>query len=807
MSSSRSVAASKSGVKESGMDEPRRAVVLTGNAEAVLASRYLRKDSSGKCAETAADLFLRVATVVAAAEELYGMSPGAIETVRDEFYSMIASGKFMPNSPTLMNAGRPLGMLSACFVLPVEDSIDGIFTSVKNTAMIQKAGGGTGYSFSRLRPKGDLVSSSGGTTSGPLSFMKVFSEATNAIQQGAFRRGANMGMMRIDHPDIIDFINVKEDLTQLTNFNLSVSMTDDFMNRLRECPDTEHVVYNPRTSAASALAKPDGSGNWTVGELFSQIVAKAWQSGEPGIVFIDHMNAANPTPHVGEIECTNPCGEQPLLPYESCNLGSINLRHFLVDDGNETSFDSDGFVKTVRLAVRFLDDVIDVNHYPLPEIEEMTKANRKVGLGLMGFSDALYALGIAYDSESGLEFGETLMQTMNEESHRVSEELAESRGCFPNWKGSVWDERGVKMRNACTTTLAPTGTVSIIANCSCGIEPVFSLVFERNVLDGQRLLEVNEVFEQAAREHGFYSDELMDHIATTGSVQDLEQIPDEIKRVFVTAGDITPDWHIRMQAAFQKHCDSSISKTVNFPNSASVDDVRDIFLKAHEYQCKGVTVYRDGCRLNQPMSLRNEGEEGTEEAAETSSIALSKAFARPVTLPDIMPAVSVKQITPFGNMHVKIVVDPESERELEVFAQLGKGGDIACSDLEAMCRLMSLYLRVNGSLDDIVGQLADIGSSLTIPTKDGRIASLADALSKAIRKYQEAKKIDGLESLLLGRSDLTRVQQGLRGLTPQQSTAPRAEDAFKLKCPDCLSTLVMAEGCIKCLACGYSQCS
>ncbi len=773
---------------------------LTENGIAVLKARYLRRNEKGEVIETPQDLIRRVAAAVALAEKGYGADEARVEAVTQDFCRMMADGTFMPNSPTLMNAGREFGMLSACFVLPVEDTIDGIFSSIKNTALIQKAGGGTGFSFSRLRPKNDRVASSSGTTSGPISFMKVFAKATDAIQQGAFRRGANMGIMRINHPDIIDFINVKQDLGELTNFNLSVGITEPFMQQVITHPAAEHIVRNPRSGVESKLPKADGS-PWTVGELFDLIIERAWRTGEPGVVFLDRINEDNPTPHIGEIEATNPCGEQPLLPYESCNLGSINLAKFVPTGFCGAGFDFDAFGKVIHLSMRFLDNVIDVNRYPIPETAEISRNNRKLGLGVMGFADALFALGIPYDSEEGVAFAEKVMQFLNDESHRASEALAAERGVFPNWKGSIWEPRGLKMRNAATTTVAPTGTISIIANCSGGIEPLFSLVFFRNVMEGQRLLEVNSPFEKVAKARGFYSKKLMEQIAQKGSIREMKDVPEDVRRVYCTAHDIAPDWHIRMQAAFQKHCDASISKTINFPHEATVEDVRKIYLLAYEHRCKGVTVYRDGCRQNQPMALADK------KAAEKEQDKTREPI-RPMPLPEIMSAIRLKQVTPFGNMHIKIVVDPIAQREYEIFAQLGKGGDIACSDLEGMCRLISLYLRVNGSLDDIVAQLDGIGSSLSVPTKDGRIASLADGLSKAIQKYQRAKAVAGLHSLLLGKTDLSAIGRGTKAESiPALGSSNSGElNEFKIRCPECGGAIIFEEGCAKCHGCGFSQC-
>ncbi len=775
---------------------------LTDNGLAVLKARYLTRDEKGEIIETPEGLLRRVAAAIAAAEKGYGADAAAVDAMAESFFRLMADGTFMPNSPTLMNAGRSAGMLSACFVLPVDDTIDGIFSSIKNTALIQKAGGGTGFSFSRLRPKGDRVASSSGTTSGPISFMKVFGKATDAIQQGAFRRGANMGIMRVDHPDIVDFINVKQDLGELTNFNLSVGLTEAFMRQLLSNPSGDHVVRNPRSGVESKLAKADGQ-SWTTGEMFDLIIERAWRTGEPGVVFLDRINEDNPTPHIGAIEATNPCGEQPLLPYESCNLGSINLATFVRAGLPQASFDFEAFRQVIRLSIRFLDNVIDVNRYPIPETAEISRNNRKIGLGVMGFADALFALGIPYDSEEGVAFAEKVMQFMNEESHRASEALAAERGMFPNWIGSTWEQRGVRMRNAGTTTVAPTGTISIIANCSGGIEPLFSLVFFRNVMEGQRLLEVNGLFERTAKEQGFFNKELMEQIAAKGSIRTMESIPEAVRKIFCTAHDIAPEWHIRMQAAFQKHCDASISKTINFPHDATVEAVRKIFLLAYEHRCKGVTVYRDGCRQNQPMALADKpvAEKEKKKAGPASPI-------RPMPLPEIMSAIRIKQVTPFGNMHIKIVVDPVSQREYEIFAQLGKGGDLACSDLEGMCRLISLYLRVNGSLKDIVAQLDGIGSSLSVPTKDGRIASLADGLAKAIQKYQRAKAIAGLHALLLGTADLSSISRGTKAEhNPSADAANESElNDYKIRCPECGGVLMFEEGCTKCHGCGYSQC-
>ncbi|MBN2446375.1 MAG: adenosylcobalamin-dependent ribonucleoside-diphosphate reductase [Phycisphaerae bacterium] len=781
---------------------------LTENGRKVLEARYLKKDESGECTEVPADLFRRVASTIADVEVGYGASTRERDQWAGAFYGLMASGGFMPNSPTLMNAGREMGMLSACFVLPVRDSVIDIFNSIKHTALIQKAGGGTGFAFDELRPTGDYINSSGGTTSGPITFWRAFSEATNAIQQGAFRRGANMGMMYIHHPDILKFLSAKQDLTQFTNYNISVKITDAWMDELRADPQSPLVVRNPRNGKAFVIprdidvknsnirdlveidcveavapnapqryfATPRLTGPlpeelrgkvYTKHDVWRIITRNAWQTGEPGVVFIDRINEDNPTPQIGRIEATNPCGEQPLLPFEACNLGSVNLGKFVRDAcTSQAEVDWDKLRSVIRTAIRFLDNVIDANNYPLPEIERICRSNRKIGLGIMGFADALFMLGVPYNSDEGIAWGERFMKFINDEGHKASEELAQQRGCFENWPGSIWQTHHNRMmRNAAVTTIAPTGTISIIADCSGGIEPMFSLAFMRNVLRGQKhgdkpLLEVNRTFRTVMEQRGLLSDELLRQVAKDGTLAQVAGIPADMKRVFVCAHDITPDWHMRMQAAFQKHCDASISKTINFPHDASVEDVERIYELAYEYRCKGVTVYRDGCREMQPMALaKSEPAKPTpvEKPAPAKSAETEQAATPPRIeardLPEIVSGLRIRQLTPFGNMHVKITVDPRTDRELEVFAQLGKGGDVAQSDLEGLCRTASLWLRAGGSLVTLIKQWDGIGSSLQIPTKAGRIRSLPDGLAAALKKYMRAKERFGLRALLLGEVD------------------------------------------------------
>ena len=590
---------------------------LTQNALVVLQRRYLKKDEKGRVIETPEEMFRRVSQNIAAAETLY--NPRAdVKKIEDDFFEAMANLEFLPNSPTLMNAGRRLQQLAACFVLPVEDSLDSIFDAVKETAIIHQSGGGTGFSFSRLRPKEDIVGSTSGAASGPVSFMKVFNTATEVIKQGGTRRGANMGVLRVDHPDIAEFITVKNNPGELTNFNISVAVTDAFMEAMEK--GKEYPLINPRTGEVIKYANAR--------EVFDLIMESAWLNGEPGILFIDRINKANPTPHLGEMEATNPCGEQPLLPYEPCNLGSINLLKMVkkaVSGKSEVAsgtmrtmlsthdlqlttyeIDWDRLGRAVRTAVRFLDNVIDMNKYPLPAIERMAKGNRKIGLGVMGFADMLIKMRVPYDSDRALRIGEGLMQFIKGAAWETSRELAQERGVFQNIKGSIFDAAGIKpVRNATTTTIAPTGTLSIITGCSSGIEPVYSMSYTRQVLNGLQLPELHPLLPEIAKEEGFYSDELMDYIAKGSSLNGRKDVPEHIKKFFITALQIPPEGHVKMQAAFQKHTDNAVSKTINFPHDAKPADIKNAYLLAYQLGCKGITVYRSGTRAEQVLTCKS----------------------------------------------------------------------------------------------------------------------------------------------------------------------------------------------------------
>jgi ribonucleoside-diphosphate reductase alpha chain len=719
------------------------APALTENALVVLKKRYLKKNEYGEVVETPEEMFHRVAHTVAEAELIYDPHAPVAE-VAEKFYGLMTRLELVPNSPTLMNAGRELGQLSACFVLPVDDSIESIFEAIKHTAMIHKSGGGTGFSFSRVRPENDTVLSTQGVSSGPISFMTVFDVATETIKQGGTRRGANMGILRVDHPDAEAFITAKTDSDKLNNFNISVAVTDKFMQAVEE--DGEYDLINPRTGEREKRLQAR--------EVFEKIVDSAWRNGEPGIIFLDSINRDNPTPHIGAIESTNPCGEQPLLPYESCNLGSINLTK-VVDNGQ---IDFQKLKEVVWTSVHFLDNVIDVNRYPLPQIEEKTKANRKIGLGVMGFADMLISLGIPYNSEEAIETAEEVMSFIQKESKAASAELASKRGNFPNYPGSIYDKQDTPhMRNASTTTIAPTGTISIIGGTSSGIEPIFAVTFLRKVLDGQELLEVHPIFRRISEEGGFYSDGLMKEIAEKGTIQEIEGIPEEVKRLFVTAHDINPEWHIRIQGAFQKYTDNAVSKTINFPNSAAREDVRKAYLLAYNLGCKGLTIYRDGSRDQQVLNIQRKPE---------------PPQLAPRPRPERTYGVTQRMNTGCGKLYVTLNSDDLGP--CEVFAQMGKAGGCANSQIEATGRLISLALRSGVKPASILRQLMGIRCPSPVWQEGEMVLSCSDAIAKVLNEY---------------------CQSGFSHMVAEMGA-----------CPDCGASVEHEGGCIVCRSCGFSRC-
>jgi ribonucleoside-diphosphate reductase alpha chain len=815
---------------------------LTENARVVLGKRYLKKDAKGKPTENAETMFWRVAKTIADVDADYGASEAAVGEVARHFYDLMVTGRFEPNSPTLMNAGRPLGQLSACFVLPVEDALSngqsGIYDTLKAMALVHQSGGGTGFSFSRLRPEGDPVRSTMGVASGPVSFMKLYDASTEVVKQGGTRRGANMGILRVDHPDIRAFIACKNDTTQVTNFNISVAITDAFMDGVKA--GTTYDLVHPKTGEVV--------GQENAREIFDMIVHGAWLTGEPGTFFIDRANEFNPVPRLGSYEATNPCGEQPLLPYDVCNLGSINLGAFVKADARpgadpDEAVDWEALRQVIHLSTHFLDNVIDANRYPLDDIHNLAQKIRRIGLGVMGWADMLVRLGIPYDSHEGVEMGRRVMEFLNEEARKASEKLAETRGVFPAWADSIWgpedtaarraDGTRVRperaLRNCNLTTVAPTGTISIFAGCSGGIEPLFAVAFMRNQA-GSLMPDVNPDFVRIAKEQGWYSDELMERIATEGHIH-FDEVPGEVRRTFRTAHDITPEWHVRMQAAFQEHCDSAISKTTNFPREATEEQVREIYELAFELGCKGVTVYRDGSREGQVLStgktaqtvagaesqarvadleqrladvreeahkLRIELERARSELAERDVVAGAARNKR--QRPQALRGYTMKMMSPLGDLYVTINEDDHG-RPFEVFCTLGKAGGAAMADAEAIGRLVSLALRSGIPISRVKDQLRGISCDRAVGVGPNKVLSVPDAVGQAVERYLEEKE---------------GVQEALPLIVPATHGAARTlassyhkqrEQSFIGACPECgAGQLAYEEGCMKCHVCGYSEC-
>jgi len=816
---------------------------FTDNARLVLARRYLKKDEAGNPTEEPETMFWRVARVIAEEDRTHGASPAAVEELARQFYELMTTGQFEPNSPTLMNAGRPLGQLSACFVLPVDDALSngrsGIYDTLKSMALVHQSGGGTGFSFSRIRPTGDNVRSTMGVASGPVSFMKLYDASTEVVKQGGTRRGANMGILRVDHPDIREFISCKDDTSQVTNFNISVAITDAFMAAVRE--DREYELVNPRTGEIA--------GSENAREIFDMIVHGAWKTGEPGVFFVDRANEYNPVPRLGEYEATNPCGEQPLLAYDVCNLGSINVGVFIRKDSDRFTepadkVDWDALARVVHLSTHFLDNVIDANRYPLDAITDLAQNIRRIGLGIMGWADLLVRVGVPYNSEEGVELGRRLMEFVNEESRRASERLAEARGVFPAWEESIWGPDATcarradgsrvrperRLRNCNLTTVAPTGTISIFAGCSGGIEPLFAVAFMRNQA-GAMMPDVNEDFVRLAQAQGWYSEELMERIATEGHIH-FDEVPAEVQRIFVTSHDIAPSWHVRMQAAYQEHTDSAISKTTNFSFHATEREVREIYELAFDLGCKGVTVYRDGSRPMQVLSTGKTGKEEKGEVPETVELESRLADAREevhqlrVELeklhrqreeqdqdaragrhkrqrPAVLRGRTVKMNSPLGDLYVTINED-ESGRAFEVFCTLGKAGGAAMADTEAIGRLASLALRSGVPITAVRDQLRGISCDRAVGVGPNKVLSAPDAVAQAIEHYlAEREGVQEELPILAGVPSVT----GGTGAAQLSLSSTHMDQSFLGSCPDCgTGQLAYEEGCVKCHVCGYSEC-
>ncbi len=767
----------------------------------VLEERYLDRDQeTGKVIETPDQMAWRVAFAIASAEVCWGHTRDQVVEQAKAFYKLIVSHKFLPNSPTLMNAGKGNGLqYSACFVLPVEDSIEGIFESLKHQAIIHQSGGGTGFAFSRLRPKGSIVRRSRGVASGPVSFMKIFNEATQQIKQGGTRRGANMGILRIDHPDIREFITCKLD-GGITNFNISVAATDKFVSALRT--GEKYDLVDPHTQ--EVVGQEDAR------TIFEMICDAAWKSGDPGMIFIDRVNdgSANPVPSMGPVESTNPCGEQPLYPYDACNLGSIFLNYFVKTEDGKAVIDWDGLKRTTHQAVRFLDDVIEVNPYPLRQIWETVHNTRRIGLGVGGFADMLYLLGIPYDSTEALDLAEKIMKVINEEGHKASEALAVDRGPFPMWDQSIYKD-GKALRNSTVTTIAPTGTIGILAHTSGGIEPVFALAYKHMVKDeslNRELYFVDPAFETVAKREGFWGEALAKEVAEKGLAHDIKSIPEKWRRVFVTAHEVTPDWHVRMQGAWQKYTDNAVSKTINLPHEATVDDVAKAYLNSFEYGCKGITVYRDGCKDWQVLNV------GTTKKAENqvqvvTEVKVEEQIAELRVRPQKLQGTTYKIHTPVGSAFVTINQD-ELGNPFEVFVTVGRVGTHIMADAEALGRLISLSLRIPSALpvrtvaETIVEQLSGIGGADSVGFGNGKVRSLADAVAKVILEHVKPKdEILAPTNGYVAKSPLLGSPQQL-----EQEALPLTSKRKDI-CPECgQATLVLEEGCAKCYSCGASKC-
>jgi ribonucleoside-diphosphate reductase alpha chain len=806
--------------------------ILSDNAKYIAETRYSRKDEDGKSIETVKDIFWRVASNLAKADQIFGVNEEGVNKLAKSFYQLFAEQKFLPNTPCLVNAGKTYQQLSACFVLPIEDSMESILETMSNMALIHKSGGGTGFSFSRLRPHGDYIKSSGGTTVGPVSFMQAYNDVTAQIKQGGVRRGANMGMLSIDHPDVLRFAVVKLDEWSLTNFNISLAVTDVFMEKIevdkkfvtddsvpeeaveeiRLAEQIRDVDERPRAIEVGikklyewARATQEGEGYELINprtkqvamklnayKVFNLITRLAWQFGDPGLVFIDRMNdkTSNPVPSIGRIEATNPCGEQPLLPYDACNLGSVNLSRFVLQ--NRTDLDWEDLKETINMGVHFLDNIVEINQFPVQKIRDMVSNTRRIGLGVMGFADALFKMGVKYDSEKGIEWAEKIMKFVTESAREATQELAKTRGTFPLWNVSVYANTDYKPRNMALTTIAPTGTISMLADTSSGIEPVFSLGYQKNTVEGKTLYNVSPVLVEELKKRNIYSEELIEKIVKNGGIlKGINEIPDDLKSVFITALEIDPEWHIKIQAAFQKYTDNAVSKTINLPEVATVDDVRQAYLKSYSLGTKGITIYRSGSRSFEPMQ-KVKNKETVEE-----KVVIQVPRKKPT--PDMARGVRLRKKCDLGSVFTSIFYEA-GDGPVEVFVTLGKSGGFIAGAAEAIGRLASLSLKYGANLDEIADQIVGISCGQKIGLGNGSVLSMFDAVGKSLLEISRGEQLDMFacekDSLDTGALENLRIQQ----VDLETKT---------ISCPDCGSPLRAEEGCFKCTNefCGYSKCS
>jgi len=791
--------------------------VISDNARVVLDKRYLQKNDSGEIIESPEGMFRRVAKALAAPEFKYEKTPSEVAAIEERFFEMMASLEYLPNSPTMMNAGTGAGTLSACFVLPLTDSMEGIMGAAHDAAMVQKFGGGTGFALSELRPTGAGIATTHGKACGPIQVLRHLSSVSTLVTQGGKRDGANMAVMDVHHPDILEFIDCKQVEGEIHNFNISVGASDEFMQAVKD--DTTYALraLSDPSDLDSEMVEVD---RLNAREVFSKIVYGAWRNGEPGMIFLDEVNRNSPVLHLGRITATNPCGEQPLLPNESCNLGSIDVAKFLeTDEAGLTDLNWDRLGQTIRTATRMLDNVIDANKYAVEAIETMTQSTRKLGLGLMGFADMLVQLGIPYDTEEAVELGRKLMAFIRDNADQESMAMAEERGAFPAWHDSEAAKRGDKpYRNACRLTVAPTGTISMIAGASSGIEPIFALAFRKqNILEGKTLFYVDKNFERISKERGFYSEDLLEHLSDGGSLQDRDDVPDDVKRLFHVASDISPRDHVLMQAAFQESTDAGISKTVNFPNEATVEDVEDAYLLAWETACKGITVYRAGSRDKEVLTAGTTDSAQSVDDSDANTIGIPQ-YITPSERPAMLNGITRRVRTGRGNLFVTVNMASDG-RPFEVFATHGKAGGNDAAMAEAVSRMASLSLRSGIDPVDVSEQLRGITD---VPAWDEgeMIRSVPDAIASVL------DRINAEAAALPAQDELAESESSQAGMfnapTPKELGMPTAQAVPMMGqeekvavpvgamtgelCPECSSTVAHVEGCLKCFSCGYSKC-